>query len=918
MTHPVRAGHAAGCLRRSGVLLILLVSLSFCSFSILRADADALLAPAAVARVVSFAAEVEPLLAERCYSCHGPDRQRSGLRLDTVEAMIKGGDSGAAIVPGQSAESLLIQLVAGLEEDRVMPPKGDRLTDADIGLLRAWIDQGAGGETRIEADAVQTHWAFRPVVRPPVPVATKRGALNASSSPIDAFIASGLEAKGIELSPEADRTTIIRRLFAVMLGVPPTPEEVARFIDDPAPRAYERLVDRVLADSRYGERWARHWLDVVRFAESNGFETNRERVNAWRYRDYVIQAFNLDLPYDQFVREQLAGDALNAEVATGFLVGGPVDIVGSPDPVLTAQQRADELDDMVNTTGTAFLGLTVGCARCHAHKFDPIEHREYFALTAVFAGVRHGERALPMSVEDEARLVTIDRSRNELEGRLTPFLVPADAPIISAESPETVLRPAVNARENIEQFDSPVSARRLRFTILASSSGEPGLDELEVWSGERNVGLASSGAVPSASGTLPGYDIHQLEHLNDGQTGNRRSWISNEAGRGWVQLEWTEPVMIDRVVWSRDRENAFTDRVPVRYAIEVSSEPGRWRRVASSDDREPYAGPTQAPTGPAYRFDAFPSAEAERGRQWLAELEALTKEREQLMARRPMAYAGTFRQPGPVHRQHRGDPMQPREEVLPGSLAIFQPFALPTDAPELQRRLALADWVAHPDNPLTARVLVNRLWHYHFGVGLVDTPNDFGRNGSKPTHPELLDWLARELIERGWSIKAIQRVILLSATWRQSSAPRPAALEVDAASRLLWRFPPRRLEAEAIRDAILSVSGALDPIAGGPSFHLLEVDRENVYHYHPKETFGPSDFRRMVYAFKIRMEQDDIFGAFDCPDGSLVTPRRSSSTTPLQALNLYNSRFVLDQAERLARRLRADAGPDVDRQVQRA
>ena len=277
-----------------------------------------------------------------------------------------------------------------------------------------------------------------------------------------------------------------------------------------------------------------------------------------------------------------------------------------------------------------------------------------------------------------------------------------------------------------------------------------------------------------------------------------------------------------------------------------------------------------------------------------------------------MAYAGTFQQPGPIRRQHRGDPMQPREEVLPGSLAIFQPFALPTDAPEQQRRLALADWVAHPDNPLTARVLVNRLWHYHFGVGLVDTPNDFGRNGSKPTHPELLDWLASEFVERGWSIKAIQREILLSATWRQSSAPRAAPLEVDAASRLLWRFPPRRLEAEAIRDAILSVSGALDPIAGGPGFHLLEVDRENVYHYHPKETFGPTDFRRMVYAFKIRMEQDDIFGAFDCPDGSLVTPRRSSSTTPLQALNLFNSRFVLDQAERLARRLRAEAGPDLD------
>ena len=583
MMRPSRAGRAAGRLRRSGVLLISLLSLGYCASSILGAETDAPVLSAAIGRTVGFEDEVQPLLAERCYSCHGPERQRSGLRLDTVEAMIKGGDSGAAIVPGRSAESLLIQLVAGLEEDRVMPPKGDRLTDEEIGLLRAWIDQGPHGAIESGAKAAQTHWAFHPVVRPPVPVAAESGALDESSSPIDAFIASALEAKGLSLSPEADRRTLIRRLFAVMLGVPPTPEEVARFVDDPAPRAYERLVDRVLADSRYGERWARHWLDVVRFAESNGFETNRERVNAWRYRDYVIQAFNLDLPYDRFVREQLAGDALGAEAATGFLVGGPVDIVGSPDPVLTAQQRADELDDMVNTTGTAFLGLTVGCARCHAHKFDPIEHREYFALSAVFAGVRHGDRPLPMSVEDEHRLAAIDRSRNALERRLARFLVPADAVRVSAGSKELALRPPVNARENVERLDSPVAARRLRFSILASSSGEPGLDELEVWSGDRNVGLARSGAVPSASGTLPGYDIHQLEHVNDGQTGNRRSWISHEPGRGWVQLEWTEPVMIDRIVWGRDREGGFADRVPVRYIIEVSNEPGQWRRVASSD-----------------------------------------------------------------------------------------------------------------------------------------------------------------------------------------------------------------------------------------------------------------------------------------------------------------------------------------------
>ena len=270
------------------------------------------------------------------------------------------------------------------------------------------------------------------------------------------------------------------------------------------------------------------------------------------------------------------------------------------------------------------------------------------------------------------------------------------------------------------------------------------------------------------------------------------------------------------------------------------------------------------------------------------------------LAKPPMVYAGTFSQPGVTYRLHRGDPRQTREPVAPGTLAVFQPLTLATNTPEQERRLQLADWIANPQNPLTARVLVNRLWQYHFGVGLVNTPNDFGRNGARPTHPELLDWLASELVAQGWSIKKLQRQILTSATWRQSSAPRDEALRVDAASRLLWRFPPRRLEAEAIRDSMLAVSGDLDRTAGGPSFLLHDVDRENVYHYHPKEKFGPAESRRMVYAFKVRMEQDGIFGAFDCPDGSLVVPKRSVSTTPLQALNLFNSRFVPQQSAHFA------------------
>jgi hypothetical protein len=761
-----------------------------------------------------------------------------------------------------------------------------------------------------EVPSADSHWAFQPVVRPAIPAAKiSAGAAN----PVDAFIQARLSESGLTPSSEADRGTLIRRLYLVMLGVPPTPEEVSAFLADLQPRAWERWLDRVLEDPRYGERWGRHWLDVIRFAESNGFETNRERLSAWRFRDYVIDAFNTDKPYDRFIREQIAGDALGVDVATGFLVGGPVDIVKSPDITLTAQQRADEIDDMLGTTGTSFLGLTLGCARCHTHKFDPITHTEYYSMAAIFSGVQHGERPLPSSPEQAASLAQIEDRVRDLEKRLDVFIPKA---VPSSPTARKVLRPAVNSVRNEDRF-AETEARFLRFTILASSGGEPCIDELEAGSGNVNLALASAGTKATASGSLAGYEIHKLEHLNDGRPGNARSWISSEAGKGWVQLEFPKAVRIDRVVWARDREGNFKDRLTTQYRIELATEPGVWKTVASSEDRTPFPGESTKPAGPEYRFDGIADSEAAQGRRWLAELESARKQKGEL-AKSPTVYSGTFSQPGPTHRLHRGDPLLKRETVSPGTLALFQPLVLSTNAPERDRRLALADWIARSDNPLTARVMVNRVWQHQFGVGLVNTPNDFGKNGAKPSHPELLDWLASDLIEHGWSLKHLQRRILSSATWRQSGLPRPQALAVDAGSRLLWRFPPRRIEAEGIRDSILAVSGNLDRARGGPSFYLHEVDRENVYHYHPKEAFGSADTRRMVYAFKVRMEQDGIFGAFDCPDGSLVMPRRSVSTTPLQALNLFNSRFILDQSQTFADRLRREAGDQPESQVRAA
>ena len=875
--------------------------------------------PPAASRAVEFNRDVRPILEKSCYSCHGPDKQKGGYRMDSPSAALRGGDAHApAIKPGDSAGSPLIHLVAGLVPDSLMPAKGDPLTAEQIGLLRAWIDRGAkfpeDALAKGEADPVKSHWSFQPVKRPVVPVVEIRK--SGIANPVDAFVRANLTENKLTPSREADRTALIRRIYFVMLGVPPTPQDVAAFNADKKPLAFERLVDRVLDDPRYGERWGRHWLDVVRFAESNGFETNRERLNAWRFRDYVIGAFNSDKPYNQFVREQIAGDALGADVATGFLVGGPVDIVGSPDITLTLQQRADEIDDMVGTTGTAFMGLTLGCVRCHTHKFDPITHREYYSMAGIFSGVKHGERALPLPKDRAAELAELDERIKEFERHLARFIPKAARATVTTNGAGKPLRPAVNAVRNEEDI-APVEAKFLRFTILAATGGEPCIDELEVWSDARNVALATNGAKATASGSLAGYEIHKLEHVNDGKAGNGRSWIASESGRGWVQLEFAKAQRIERVVWGRDRDGQFKDRLATNYRIEAAVATNEWKLVASSADREPFKGKTEKPAGPTYRFEGWPVAEAEQGRQWLAKLEKARKQRSEL-AKAPMIYAGNFSQPGATHRLHRGDPMQKRETVPPGTLAIFNPLTLATNTPEQERRVALAKWIASPENPLTARVIVNRIWQHHFGVGLVSTPNDFGKNGARPTHPELLDWMASELVANGWSIKKLQRLILTSATWRQSSVPRDEALKVDAASRLLWRFPPRRLEAEGIRDSILAVSGNLDRTAGGPSFYLHEVDRENVYHYHPKEKFSPAETRRMVYAFKVRMEQDGIFGSFDCPDGSLVMPKRSVSTTPLQALNLFNSRFILDQSETFAERLRREAGGDVSAQVSKA
>ena len=871
-----------------------------------------------------FVRDIQPLLAKHCLACHAGDDAESGLRLDIRSQAFTGGDGhGAAIVPGKADASPLVRFVRGAEPGLRMPPEDASvppLTAAEIGMLAAWVDAGAiwpEGVDKARLADRRDHWAFKSVVRPTPPPSESAWPRN----DIDRFVLAGLGAAGLVPSPEADRAVWLRRVFFDLTGLPPTPEDVARFVADMSAGSHERVVEALLASPRYGERWAQHWLDVVRYADTHGYEVNTERPNAWPYRDYVIAAFNDDLPYDRFVREQVAGGVPGREASTGFLVTAAVLLPGQigADDVSKRAARQDALNDIIVNTSDAVLGLTIGCARCHDHKFDPITSRDYYSLQAFFAGVEYGERML-LTPEAAALRTEHDVAR----ARITEndALLPRYQPLARAGNS----RSPVTAAINYDRF-APVKARRLRFTVLETNALEPCIDELEAFDATgTNVALSSAGTTAAASGSNVTAGTHELEHINDGQYGNGRSWMASTRQDGWVTLSFASPVTIDRVVWARDRTGKFTDRLAVEYRIEISPDAegdGSWTVVADSTDRQPFggkpapaaadqamaaAGDAKSTAGGATAGDGLSDADRAEVKRLEAEKTRL-QERVKVVLRDTRVFAGGFKQPHPVHLLVRGDAEQRREELPPRSPEAFaglvRPASLPADASDADRRAALADWLVSPENPLPARVMVNRIWQWHFGTGLVDTPNDFGRNGSRPSHPELLDWLADEFVRSGWSIKHLHRLIVLSATYRQASAATAAGMARDADCRLLWRFPPRRLEAEAIRDGMFAVSGRLNLQMGGRGFDLFR-QRGGLSGFTPIETFPAEGRRRMVYAHKVRMEKEDVFGAFDCPDAGQSMARRRQSTTPLQALNLLNSPFTLEEAEAFAARVRKD------------
>ena len=942
---------------------------------------------------VDFDKTLAPLLAGRCLGCHAGAGAKGGLDLSTAKGVAAGGDNGPAVAPGKPAESLLWRRVAAGE----MPPKHP-LPEQERAVLKAWIEGGAKwGHGDIDPFRFTTDsragfdwWSLAPLARPTPP--------RADLHPIDAFVRAGLAGRKLTPSPPADRHTLLRRLSFDLIGLPPTSAEIDAFLKDTAPDAYEKVVDRLLASPHYGERWARHWLDVAHFAESDGFEFDKVRPHAWRYRDWVIRALNADVPYDRFAKLQIAGDILqpgdpDAVVATGFLVGGPHDALMPAGEAMRLVMRQDELEDIVGLVSQSFLGLTVHCARCHDHKFDPIRQADYYRLAAALAGVRRGDRPLTLAIPPElpARVESMRKElaaieepvrKRILEGRKAGPADPAPPKPYAAWDFSGGLRDTVGGLHGRAVGAAKIADGALRLDGASYVVAGPLPDAIvektfEAWVRLDDLGQRGGGVIG-----LQMLDGGVFDALVYGETEPGR-WLA-----GSDSFKRTKPFGGPA---EADAKAAFV-HVAVTYAADgtvtgyrqgrlygASYNPGRPPVFSPPAGAEVLFGLRHSPpggnkhlTGAILRANLYTRAltadevrrsaesagfvseadlvaalspdQRDARRRTTAELmEAEAKLRELKEAR---AFAVTPQPPGPTHLLKRGDPQAKAEVIAPGGLGALPggDFRLAADAPEAERRRTLAEWIASDRNPLFARTAVNRVWQYHFGRGLVETASDLGFNGGRPTHPELLDYLAAEFIARKWSLKALHRLIVTSETYRQSSGMRNAELgmrnedrpamalagglilipnselrnphSVDADNRSLWRFSPRRLEAEAVRDATLAVAGQLNPAVGGKGYQDVRpfIHRTSQY-YEPLDPVGPDFNRRSVYRMGARGGRNPLLEAFDCPDPSVTAPKRAATTTPLQALALLNGSFTLRMADHFADRLRKEAGVDVATQI---
>ena len=929
---------------------------------------------ASASAAIDFARDIKPILAEHCYGCHGPDKQKSGLRLDRRDEALLGGDSGPSLVPRDASKSLLFTHVSGAEPDSIMPPESedDPLTPAQVALIKAWIDEGAvWPDEAPTALARSTHWSFQPPVRSEPPaVANARW----PRTPIDHFVLARLEQEKIAPSPAADRSTLIRRLSYDLLGLPPSPEEVRAFVADRRPEAYEQLVDRLLASPHYGERWGRHWLDLARYADSDGYEKDTPRPYAYLYRDWVIDAINRDLPFDQFTIEQLAGDLLpgaghEQKVATGFHRQTLLNKEGGVDQ---EEYRNKAVVDRVDTTGAVWLGLTVGCAECHTHKFDPITQREFFQLFAFFNNA--DDKDIPAPTEQElaiyhAAKTQWDNTRAPLQQRYDDY-VRDELPALQTawEATSTVDLPVWHALP-------PVSAAAAQGTTLTTlpdhsvlASGTSPLTETYTvaarWSASMSANAAplsgfrlevlpdaSSNAGPGRSGNGNFVLTNFALHLQGSDGASSRTVKFSQAAADFSQKDWAVAGAIDadpKTGWAISPQNKRRHVAVFECAEPLVLKPSetlvftldhqfgnqhtllRFRLSATSavlplapsliDDGVAIAWNTP----PAQRTSAHQTALAEYfrdvvdpgARKLRQPLDALAKTEPKY----PDTKAAILTErstPRDTHVHIRGDFLRPGPRVEPATPKVLHPFAARAATPD---RLDLARWLVDERNPLTSRVTVNHMWKHLFGRGLVVSVNDFGTQGEKPSHPELLDWLATEFPRLGWSRKALLKLIVMSATYQQSSDYRSDLVEVDPLNTLLARQSRLRLEAEIIRDAHLTASGLLARKVGGPSVRpQLPADIAALGYANSvkwRESEGEDRFRRGMYIFFQRTVPYPMLMTFDAPNSTATCTRRERSNTPLQALTLWNDPVFFDAARALAQRLMVEPTPDA--QLERA
>jgi hypothetical protein len=893
---------------------------------------------------VDFDREIRPLLQKHCIECHGEKKQKGELRLDAKVHAFKGGHDGPAILAGKADASPLFQRITSTDEDEKMPPKGDPLTPQQITLLREWIDSGAKWPENANDKAALTdkrlqHWSVQPI-KVASALAESVG-LKPEQISIDTFIEAKLRANGLKMSPQADAHTLKRRLYFDLLGLPPSDVSEKSDLSD---QAYEALVDSLLASPHFGERQARHWLDIVHYADTHGFERDQLRPNAWRYRDYVIESFNTDKPYDQFIKEQIAGDLLPKPTITalGFLAAGPWDFVGQQETrsdMLRRAARALDLDDMVTQTLTSTMGITINCARCHDHKLDPITQEEYYRLWAVFAGVKRGDRETDAT---ESKRIATEKARlnKELAQTRTQIAKLAGEGLELAKLiPEAS---GIDLRNGSITKDKLGYFRDIQTNRLQKVPSVPSVLWVFVPNGPK-VPIAFKQEVtgiPATSGhfwdTIANHPINAQRNTKIGSTdyaAKGHSMLAMHANSGITfdlaklrEQSGLKAMRLTGLVGFGAAKEAATTKADFTVFVDAKLKFQKLKLRKDETAALDLGVPAKAKTltliatdggdgiGNDLLFIGDPKlvpeiAETRLSEVQKADLTQLRAEAQKLenalqgLPEPEKVYAVVSDEKPPVIKvQRRGNPEDEAQEVMPGAFAWVKHASVSFgdhQTPEAQRRLALANWITHPENPLTARVIVNRLWHHHFGQGLVNTPSDFGIGGSAPSHPELLDYLARELMTHGWSLKHVHKLIVMSKAYRQRSV---GSVPSDGSNRLLWKQNPRRLDAETLRDTVLAVSGKLNLARGGPGYRDFNYTEAYAPIYDYVTPDKPELWRRSIYRFIVRTTPHQFMTTLDCPDPANFTPARAQTTTALQALTLSNNEFMLQQARHLAER----------------